>query len=139
VSSVGDIVSGTGDMFRVGSATGEAIGSGKSGTELANAICTDVQRAGELALSMASTVKVAGIGEKAAGEVVGSKRYSAHALGQMEERGILPSVVENTLNTGARGAGKYPGTSAYYDKVNNVTVIVNDKTKVVITTRKGKP
>ena len=55
LSTIGDLR----DMFRVGSATGEAIGSGKSGEAVVSAVATDVGRGSQLALP----AKAAGLGK----------------------------------------------------------------------------
>ena len=69
---------------------------------------------------------------------INGREYSGHALDQIQNRGVMPSVVENTIQTGNR----YPtrsGTTGYYDPVNNVRVIVDSKTGRVVTTIRGKP
>jgi RHS repeat-associated protein len=64
--------------------------------------------------------------------------YSGHALDQMQNRGYLPSVVENAINNGEQFDTK-PGTTGYYDPVNNVRVIVNSNTGNIITVIPGRP
>lgn len=64
--------------------------------------------------------------------------YSAHAIDQMQGRGIPPSVVQNTIQNGT----VYPtgaGTTGYYDPVNNVRVITNSTTGLVVTVIPGAP
>lgn len=51
------------------------------------------------------------------GEVNG-QAYSGHAFDQMQNRGIMPSVVQNTIQTGSRFATR-AGTTGYYDAANN--------------------
>ncbi|MFA5250395.1 MAG: DUF4258 domain-containing protein [Parachlamydiales bacterium] len=51
--------------------------------------------------------------------------YSRHALDQMQNRGILPSIVENTIKDGQIFHGNKPNTFLYYDSINNVSVITN--------------
>jgi hypothetical protein len=41
----------------------------------------------------------------------------------MQNRGLMPSVVENTIRTGVRSADPIVGRTRFYDAVNNVTVI----------------
>jgi RHS repeat-associated protein len=65
--------------------------------------------------------------------------YSAHALDQMQGRGLMPSIVENTLATGTQLPGNLPGTSVFYDAVNNLRVVVNPATGKIITVIPGKP
>lgn len=58
------------------------------------------------------------------------REYSGHALDRMQDRGVMPSVVQNTVENGfatpSRGS-----TTVHYDSVNNVTVVTNSKGKVV--------
>lgn len=65
--------------------------------------------------------------------VIQKRSYSAHAQDQMQNRGIPPTVVDNTIKTGTPKTYVTPtGTKTnYYDSVNNVTAVVNDKGKVV--------
>ena len=67
---------------------------------------------------------------------IGGRDYSKHALDRMQDRGILPSVVENTIKNGSKTA-QDGGKIQYYDPVNNVTVITN-KNGGVVTTHYGK-
>jgi RHS repeat-associated protein len=61
--------------------------------------------------------------------------YSGHALDRMQERGLYPSVVENTIQTGTPAPGTTIGTTLYYyDPVNNVTVVIDSASGRVITT-----
>jgi hypothetical protein len=71
------------------------------------------------------------------GEVNG-RAYSGHAFDQMQNRGLMPSVIDNTIETGTIFPTK-AGTTGYYDPVNNVKVIVNSSTGRVVTTIRGKP
>jgi hypothetical protein len=68
---------------------------------------------------------------------IGQHTYSGHALDQMQNRGVYPSVVENTIQNGVTFAGNRPATHGVYDPVNNVTVIQNSNTGNVITVRFG--
>jgi Domain of unknown function (DUF4258) len=70
-------------------------------------------------------------------ETIGGREYSGHALDRMQERGYLPSVVENTIRTGTASGGNSTGTTKYYDAVNNVSVIIDNATKRVVTVRGG--
>jgi len=67
-----------------------------------------------------------------------NRLYSGHALDQMQNRGLLPSVVENTIKNGQTFTTK-TGTIGYYDSVNNARVIVNYKTGRVVTIIPGPP
>jgi hypothetical protein len=57
----------------------------------------------------------------------------------MQARGIPPSVVENTIQHGQPYPGNTPGTTVYYDPVNNVRVVTNNTTGNVITVIPGAP
>ncbi|WP_434112804.1 RHS repeat-associated core domain-containing protein [Paraburkholderia caffeinilytica] len=64
--------------------------------------------------------------------------YSGHAIDQMQGRGVPPSAVQNTIQSGV----VYPtgaGTTGIYDSVNNVRVITNSATGLVITVIPGAP
>jgi hypothetical protein len=62
--------------------------------------------------------------------------YSGHAIDRMQDRGLMPSVVENTIRTGVPTPSRL-GATVYYDSVNNVSVVVNAQGKVV-TLRYGR-
>lgn len=68
---------------------------------------------------------------------INSRNFSGHALDRMQEQGIMPSVVENVIENGQYLGGKVPNTSAYYDNVNNITVITNSTNGNVITVHFG--
>ena len=64
--------------------------------------------------------------------------YSGHSLDQMQNRGIMPSVVENTITNGETfDAGD--GAVGHYDPVNNITVIRNHQAGRIITVIPGEP
>jgi hypothetical protein len=69
---------------------------------------------------------------------VNGRDFSGHALDQMQNRGVVPSVVENVLSTGSRFPTR-AGTTGFYDAVNNVRVIVNSETGRVVTVIRGAP
>ena len=48
----------------------------------------------------------------------------------MQDRGIMPSVVQNTIDTGIATPSRL-GTTVYYDQVNNVSVVTNAEGKVI--------
>ncbi|MGK7901952.1 MAG: hypothetical protein AB4352_11150 [Hormoscilla sp.] len=50
----------------------------------------------------------------------------------MQKRGIIPSVVENAIQTGIAKPGT-SGTIRYYDSVNKITVAVDTSTGRVVT------
>jgi filamentous hemagglutinin len=55
----------------------------------------------------------------------------------MQERGFVPSVVENAINTGTSAPGKTAGTTVFTDAVNNLRVIVDSATGRVFTVIPG--
>jgi hypothetical protein len=55
----------------------------------------------------------------------------------MQDEGLMPSVVDQARRQGNPKPGKLPGTTRYYDKINDVSVVVDDKTGGVITTYYG--
>jgi RHS repeat-associated protein len=69
---------------------------------------------------------------------INGRDFSGHALDQMQNRGVMPSVVENALNTGTQFPTR-AGTNGFYDAVNNVRVIVNSETGLVVTVIRGAP
>jgi hypothetical protein len=68
---------------------------------------------------------------------VGDTNYSGHALDRMQDRGIMPSVVEDTIANGVSTASR-GGTTVYYNATNNVSVVVNARGKVITVTYGGK-
>jgi hypothetical protein len=61
---------------------------------------------------------------------IGETDYSGHAIDRMQDRGVMPSVVQNTIDTGVATPSRM-GTTVYYDPVNNVSVVTNAQGKVV--------
>jgi uncharacterized protein RhaS with RHS repeats len=70
---------------------------------------------------------------------INGRDYTGHAQDRMQGRGIPPSVVEDTIQNGVRGAGKAPGTTSFYSPANNVTVITDTASGRVVTTYFGQP
>ena len=62
---------------------------------------------------------------------VNKVEYSGHALDQMRNRGLVPSVVENAIATGSRAPGNLPGTTVITDASNSVRVVINSNGKVI--------
>ncbi|NUA32238.1 DUF637 domain-containing protein, partial [Cupriavidus basilensis] len=69
---------------------------------------------------------------------IGGTDYSGHALDRMQAQGIPPTVVQDTINPAYGIGGKYPGTAAYYNPSNDLTVVVDSKSGKVITVDYGK-
>lgn len=70
-------------------------------------------------------------------ETINGRDFSGHAIDRMQERGFTPSVIENAIQNGARGAGNRPNTSVFTDSVNNLRVITNSENGRVITVIPG--
>ncbi|MDY7573183.1 RHS repeat-associated core domain-containing protein [Actimicrobium sp. CCI2.3] len=70
--------------------------------------------------------------------VIGNRKFSGHALDQMQNRGLMPSVIENALTNGITFPTRV-GTTGFYDATNNVRVIINSGTGRVVTAIKGAP
>jgi RHS repeat-associated protein len=75
-------------------------------------------------------------GTNAPGSVNG-RDYTGHAFDQIQGRGITPSAVENTIQTGTPSEGNIPGTRVYYDRVNNLTAVTDSGSGRVIITSKS--
>ncbi len=69
---------------------------------------------------------------------INGHEFSGHALDQMQNRGIMPSVVENTIRSGQTFSTR-AGTTGFYDSVNNVRVITNSETGRIVTVIRGAP
>lgn len=67
---------------------------------------------------------------------INERYYTAHALDRMQDRGIPPSAVEDTIKNNP-STNSYNSTRKFYSPSNNVTVITNSTGDVVMV-RKGK-
>jgi len=63
---------------------------------------------------------------------INGRDYSGHAIDRMQERGFVPSVVENAIKNGTPTAGR-DATTIFTDIINNIRVIVDSATGRVIT------
>jgi hypothetical protein len=63
--------------------------------------------------------------------------FSGHVFDQLQNRGIPPSAVENVIKNGIPNPGNTPGTTRFYDPINNVSVVRNNATGNIITIRAG--
>lgn len=169
VNTGADLAFGFSDMFRVGNGLGQAMFCDNlPDYRRFELVAEDVVRGGGLFLAMAgpfawrpgvnggmvddfpastpvgrsgNPMKVAPPDGPPANSpgVVGGRPYSGHAFDQMQGRGIPPSVVENTIQTGRSFPGNRPGTTGYFDSGNNVTVITGSTSGRVVTVRQGRP
>ena len=64
---------------------------------------------------------------------INGRDYSGHAIDRMQERGYVPSVVENAIRTGKPTAGQTAGETVFIDTVNNLRVVVDSATGRVVT------
>ena len=64
--------------------------------------------------------------------------YSAHAIDQMQGRGVPPSAVEEAIENGLPSPGNKPNTTVYTDSTNGVTVVTNSDGLVVTVITKGR-
>ncbi len=71
--------------------------------------------------------------------IVGDRIYSGHALDQMQNRGLMPSLIEHTLKTGVRSADPIPGRLRFFDPVNKITVITEENRIVTVIPGKRSP
>ena len=62
-------------------------------------------------------------------QLVNGRLYSGHALDQLQDRGIMPSVVENAIQHG-RQIPNSNGT-AFVDDINRIKVIVNRNGEII--------
>lgn len=63
---------------------------------------------------------------------VDGRPFSGHALDRMQDRGLVPSVVNNAVRPGNL-VKTSDGASTYYDAVNGVSVIIDNASGRVIT------
>ncbi|MEU4058434.1 hypothetical protein [Rhodococcus qingshengii] len=64
--------------------------------------------------------------------IVNGREYTGHAFDRMQERGILPSLVEQAIRNGVATPSD-DATIVFYDAANNLSVIVNEFGRVVTT------
>lgn len=58
-------------------------------------------------------------------DTIAGRDYVGHALDSMQSRGIMPSIVENTIQQGVASPGNIAGRTVYFDSVNNVRVVTD--------------
>jgi RHS repeat-associated protein len=72
--------------------------------------------------------------------VINNRTYVGHALDRMQDRGFMPSVIENAIETGKVSPTTIPGRVEYYDPVNNLRVIVQDNERIIsVIPKRSKP
>jgi hypothetical protein len=55
--------------------------------------------------------------------LIGGRTFGGHALDQMQNRGIMPSVVENAIQNGVQSPDPIVGRFRFYDEGNKIRVI----------------
>ncbi|HCT3323396.1 TPA: hemagglutinin repeat-containing protein [Enterobacter cloacae] len=61
---------------------------------------------------------------------ISNREYSGHALDRMQDRGVTPSVVENTIKNGQLTPGR-GGTTVHFDPESKISVVTNETGRVV--------
>jgi hypothetical protein len=71
---------------------------------------------------------------------IGGRAYTGHAIDRMQQRGIPPSAVENTVQHGVPGRPQPvgSGTTSHFDPVNNLTVITDTASGRVVSVFPGR-
>jgi len=71
------------------------------------------------------------------GTQIGGRSYTGHALDQMQGRGAVPSVVEDTIANGTKSPGNLPNTMKY--STSQADVVTNTRGDVVtVIVKSGK-
>jgi RHS repeat-associated protein len=116
----------TGGAF--GWAAGEFIGGLAEGLSAEGEVAATAESgANTIVGSRRSPISVApGTNE---GTEIGGRWYTGHALDQMQGRGLMPSVIEDTIKTGTASPGNTAGTTVY--ATGQARVVVNSAGDVV--------
>ncbi len=64
--------------------------------------------------------------------------YSDHAIDRMNDRGFVPSKIENIIKNGQTYENKKPGRITHYDPVDDISVVTESFDKKVVTVTYGK-
>jgi hypothetical protein len=70
--------------------------------------------------------------------IIDGRQYTGHALDEMRNQGIMPSVIENTIKNGVVKPGNIPTREVRYDMVNNVSVVLEKDSGLVVTASLGR-
>jgi len=63
---------------------------------------------------------------------INGRQYVNHAIDQMQNRGIPPSVVENAIQHGVSAPNKVAGRTQFYDSVNKISVVTENGEVVTV-------
>jgi hypothetical protein len=55
--------------------------------------------------------------------IIQGRFYGGHALDQMQNRGIIPSIVEKIIQSDVGVPNKIIGRMQFYDKLNDISVV----------------
>ena len=64
--------------------------------------------------------------------VINRRKYTGHALDRMQDRGLMPSVVENAIQNNIGLPNKVAGRVQFYDSMNNISVVTENGEVVTI-------
>ncbi len=84
-----------------------------------------------------SELKPPGLANTQPGGDYGGADIRGHALDRMQNRGVVPSVVEDSIRNGKSFSAGNPARRQQYSPSNNITTIAEKDD--VVTTRFGKP
>jgi hypothetical protein len=65
--------------------------------------------------------------------IIYGREYSAHAIERIQQRGLTPMAIENTIKEGVVGPGRTPNEVVYFDSTNNIKVVTESTSGRVIT------
>jgi hypothetical protein len=63
--------------------------------------------------------------------IINGRQYTGHSLDRMQDRGFVPSLIENTINTGRVSPAGFPGVLECYDSVNKIRVIIGENGQII--------
>lgn len=56
---------------------------------------------------------------------------TGHGMDKVQDQGFVPSVIDHVLRTGKDGPGWDPGTVMYYDHINHIIAVFNEKGELI--------
>jgi hypothetical protein len=71
--------------------------------------------------------------------LIGGRAYGGHALDQMRNRGVTPTVVENAIKTGVQSPDPVAGRTRFFDQVNRITVVMEGDRVVTVVPGRLRP
>lgn len=85
-----------------------------------------------LAVGRSGQKKVQKFLEKRKPTEIYGRKYSAHAIERMQERGFTPTIIEHSIEYGIPHPFPEAGKISLYESENKIEVIINSETKNVI-------